>query len=130
QKSVVAPVAAPPPTPPPPPPPPPPPTPTVSSVRPKQQLLYLAKVLGFQVQFTDIPRGNKSEFLSLVSLTTQPPQMSHGSGPTVEAAHDQAALTALTALTELGLDSVTTNGTAGRSAGDGDGPHVSCSAPQ
>ncbi|XP_043244271.1 double-stranded RNA-binding protein Staufen homolog 2-like isoform X2 [Amphibalanus amphitrite] len=111
----------------------------VSSVRPKQQLLYLAKVLGFQVQFTDIPRGNKSEFLSLVSLSTQPPQMSHGSGPTVEAAHDQAALTALTGLTELGLDNVTNGspsspagGSADRAAGDGqtgsddgaDGPHV------
>ena len=52
--------------------------------------------------------------------------MSHGSGPTVEAAHDQAALTALTGLTELGLDNVTNGGSSSgggafsdRAAGDG-----------
>lgn len=102
-----------------------------SVVRPKQQLLYLADVLGFQVQFTDFPKGNnRTEYLSLVSLSTNPPQVSHGAGPTIEASHDTAAITALTALSELGLDavvpsapaaaqkSITDNGAAG------DGPHV------
>eukprot|EP00918_Siedleckia_nematoides_P062235 GHVU01135745.1.p1 GENE.GHVU01135745.1~~GHVU01135745.1.p1 ORF type:complete len:804 (+),score=103.17 GHVU01135745.1:117-2414(+) len=78
-----------------------------TAVRPKQQLLYLADVLGFQVEFTDFPKGNnKSEFLSLVSLSTNPPQVIHGAGPTLEASHDMAAHTALKALAESGLDSV------------------------
>jgi double-stranded RNA-binding protein Staufen len=78
-----------------------------TAVRPKQQLLYLADVLGFQVEFTDFPKGNnKSEFLSLVSLSTNPPQVIHGAGPTLEASHDMAAHTALKALAETGLDNV------------------------
>ena len=32
------------------------PLPAQASIRPKQQLLYLADVLGFQVQFTDFPK--------------------------------------------------------------------------
>ncbi|XP_074657003.1 double-stranded RNA-binding protein Staufen homolog [Tubulanus polymorphus] len=75
-----------------------------SLVRPKQQLNYLAEILGFQVQFTDFPKGNnKNEYLSLVSLSTNPPQVSHGAGPTTEASHDAAALTALKALSEMAL---------------------------
>ena len=31
-------------------------SPQLNVVRPKQQLLYLAEVLGFQVQFTDFPK--------------------------------------------------------------------------
>jgi double-stranded RNA-binding protein Staufen len=98
-----------------------------AAVRPKQQLLYLADVLGFKVQFTDFPKGsNKSEFLSLVSLSTTPPQVSHGAGATIEDSHDVAALTALKALTEVGLDAVTAPGGAGENGaiGAGDGPHV------
>lgn len=73
----------------------------------KQQLMYLADVLGFKVQFTDFPRGNKSEYLTLVSLSTTPPHVSHGAGENLEESHDQASLTALRALAELGLDAVT-----------------------
>ncbi|XP_064652395.1 double-stranded RNA-binding protein Staufen homolog 2-like isoform X2 [Lineus longissimus] len=77
-------------------------------VEPSMQLHYLAEVLGFQVQFTDFPKGNnKNEFLSLVSLSTNPPQVSHGAGVTIEASHDAAALTALRSLAEMGIDSVT-----------------------
>ncbi|KAJ4449022.1 hypothetical protein ANN_00416, partial [Periplaneta americana] len=79
-------------------------------VRPKDQLLYLAQLLGFQVQFSDFPKGNHSEFLSLVSLSTDPPQVCHGAGQTTDASHDQAALTALRALSEMGLDSVAPSG--------------------
>ncbi|CAG0878827.1 unnamed protein product [Darwinula stevensoni] len=75
------------------------------AVRPKHQLFYLASVLNFTVQFSDFPRGNKTEYLSLVTLSTSPPQVFHGSGPTVEASHDQAALNALKQLAEVGLDS-------------------------
>uniref|UniRef100_A0A4D5RA94 Double-stranded RNA-binding protein Staufen-like protein n=1 Tax=Scolopendra viridis TaxID=118503 RepID=A0A4D5RA94_SCOVI len=96
---------------------------TSQPVRPKQQLLYLADVLGFAVQFTDFPKGNKTEFLSLVSLSTSPPQVSHGSGPTLDASHDQAALTALKALAELGIDTVTDNKKDVNMAA-GDGLHV------
>ena len=51
-------------------------------------------------------QGNKTEYLSLVSLSTSPPQVSHGSGVTLEASHDMAALTALMSLAELGIDSI------------------------
>ncbi|KAL7640516.1 UNVERIFIED_CONTAM: hypothetical protein RMT77_008791 [Armadillidium vulgare] len=76
-------------------------------VRPKDQLMYLANILNLQVQFTDIPKANKSEYLSLVSLSTTPPHVYHGSGPTVDASQDKACLNALKALAEVGLDSVT-----------------------
>ncbi|XP_073993632.1 double-stranded RNA-binding protein Staufen isoform X2 [Rhodnius prolixus] len=78
-----------------------------SVVRPTEQLLYLAQVLNFQVQFSDFPKGNHSEFLSLVSLATDPPQVCHGAGATTELSHDQAALNALRSLSEMGLDSIT-----------------------
>ncbi|CAG2054392.1 unnamed protein product, partial [Timema podura] len=55
-------------------------------------------------------KGNHSEFLSLVSLSTEPPQVCHGAGSTTDASHDQAALTALRALSEMGLDSVSPSG--------------------
>lgn len=47
------------------------------------------------------------EYLSLVSLSTDPPQVCHGHGATTSASRDQAALTALRTLSKLGLDSVT-----------------------
>ena len=42
-----------------------------------------------------------------MSLNTSPPHLSHGSGVTLDASHDVAALTALRALAELGYDSLT-----------------------
>ncbi|XP_039301223.1 double-stranded RNA-binding protein Staufen homolog isoform X2 [Nilaparvata lugens] len=78
----------------------------MSGVRPKDQLMYLAKLLGFTVQYSDFPKGNHSEFLSLVSLSTEPPHVCHGSGKTTDQSHDQAALTALRALSKMGLDTV------------------------
>lgn len=77
---------------------------TQQVVSSKQQLLYLAKVLNINVQITDFPKGNnKSEYLSLVSLSI-PPHMCHGAGPSISASHDMAALTALRALAEMGLE--------------------------
>ncbi|XP_037793794.1 double-stranded RNA-binding protein Staufen homolog 1-like [Penaeus monodon] len=81
--------------------------PSTQAVRPKDQLMYLAQILSLQVQFTDFPKGNKSEYLSLVSLSTSPPHVSHGAGPTIDDSHDQACLTALRALAKMGLDTVT-----------------------
>lgn len=99
---------------------------TQSNVSPQQQLMYLANILGFEVQFTDFPKGtNKTEFLSLVSLSTNPPQVSHGSGPTIEASHDMAARTALKALSECGLDHVSaTIKKEDNKMASGDGPHI------
>lgn len=103
-------------------------------VRPKDQLLYLAQLLGFQVQFSDFPKGNHSEFLSLVSLSTDPPQVCHGAGQTTDASHDQAALTALRALSEMGLDSVAPSGSGmkkdGQQGPQGDGLHLTQSSVQ
>ncbi|UYV61489.1 STAU1 [Cordylochernes scorpioides] len=75
--------------------------PLTPSLHRKQQLHYVAEVLGFQVKFTDFPKNNKLEHLSLVTLSTSPPHVKHGSGPTVEASHDQAALAALRSLAEM-----------------------------
>lgn len=88
--------------------------PIQSSVRPKQQLLYLGEVLGFHVNFTDFPKkGHGQEYLSLVSLSTNPPQVSHGSGLTLEASQNAASLHALKCLAELGLESVSAGVAAG-----------------
>lgn len=79
------------------------------SVRAKDQLLYLAQLLGVQVQFSDFPKANHEMYLTLVSLSTTPPQVCHGEGPTTETSHEKAALEALNVLSELGLDNVTPN---------------------
>jgi double-stranded RNA-binding protein Staufen len=82
-------------------------TPGTAGLRPKQQLQYLAELLGLHVQFTDFPKGpNKLECLSLVSLSTNPPQVCHGTGPTIEASHDNAARVALNVLAQLGIGQV------------------------
>jgi len=73
-------------------------------VSPKEQLAYLSQVLGFSVSYTDFPK--KGEYLSLVSLSTNPPQVSHGAGATLEGSHNNAAHTALRSLASTGLDTV------------------------
>ena len=62
-----------------------------------------------QVQFSDFPKGNHGEYLTLITLTTEPPQLCHGSGINTEASHDMAATTALQALSTLGLDHCNNN---------------------
>lgn len=76
------------------------------AVRPKDQLLYLAKLLGFQAIFSDYPKGNHGEYLTIVTLSTDPPQICHGAGADTEASQDIAARTALQMLSKLGLDNV------------------------
>ncbi|XP_077990821.1 double-stranded RNA-binding protein Staufen homolog 2-like isoform X2 [Glandiceps talaboti] len=73
----------------------------VTPVRAKSQLMYLANVQGLQVQYTDFPKGNKPEYLSLVSISTNPPLVSHGAGPTVESSYDAAALQAMKSLMDM-----------------------------
>ncbi|XP_036374507.1 double-stranded RNA-binding protein Staufen homolog 2-like isoform X1 [Megalops cyprinoides] len=72
-----------------------------TSIQPSQQLDYLARVQGFQVQYNDGQNGK--EFMTY--LTLSPVHMTfHGIGNSIEASHDQAALSALKQLSEQGLD--------------------------
>ncbi|XP_035270749.1 double-stranded RNA-binding protein Staufen homolog 2 isoform X4 [Anguilla anguilla] len=72
-----------------------------ASVQPAQQLDYLAHVQGFQVLYNDGQSGK--DFITY--LTLSPVQMTfHGIGNSIEASHDQAALSALKQLSEQGLD--------------------------
>ncbi|OWR40673.1 Double-stranded RNA-binding protein Staufen protein 2 [Danaus plexippus plexippus] len=74
----------------------------------KDQLMYLAQLLGFTVQFSDFPKRNHGEYLSLVSLSTEPPVMCHGGGASTAQSHEQCARAALRALALMGLDAPTT----------------------
>uniref|UniRef100_A0A4W4E746 Double-stranded RNA-binding protein Staufen homolog 2 n=1 Tax=Electrophorus electricus TaxID=8005 RepID=A0A4W4E746_ELEEL len=75
------------------------------SVHPTQQLEYLARIQGFQVQYTD--RQTDKDFLTY--LTLSPVHMTFsGSANSIQASHDQAALSALKQLSEQGLDPVDT----------------------
>ncbi|KAL1006290.1 hypothetical protein UPYG_G00070310 [Umbra pygmaea] len=74
-----------------------------TSVQPSQQLEYLARIQGFQVQYSDGQSGK--DFMTYLTLT--PVQMTfHGMGNSIQASHDQAALSALKQLSEQGLDTV------------------------
>ncbi|MGH0124974.1 UNVERIFIED_CONTAM: hypothetical protein FKN15_005525 [Acipenser sinensis] len=76
---------------------------TCASVQPSQQLEYLARIQGFQVQYNDLQNGK--ECMTYLSLS--PVQMTfHGIGSSIAASHDQAALSALKQLSEQGLDPV------------------------
>ncbi|XP_077480416.1 double-stranded RNA-binding protein Staufen homolog 2 isoform X2 [Stigmatopora argus] len=56
------------------------------SVQPAQQLEYLARIQGFQVQYSDAQSGK--DFVTY--LTLSPVQMTfHGTGSTLQASHDQ-----------------------------------------
>ncbi|KAJ8401462.1 hypothetical protein AAFF_G00383810 [Aldrovandia affinis] len=77
------------------------PTLTCTSIQPSQQLDYLARIQGFQVQYSDGQNGKEH----MTYLTLSPVHMTfHGSGNSIEASHDQAALSALKQLSEQGLD--------------------------
>nr|XP_033789212.1 double-stranded RNA-binding protein Staufen homolog 2 isoform X1 [Geotrypetes seraphini]XP_033789213.1 double-stranded RNA-binding protein Staufen homolog 2 isoform X1 [Geotrypetes seraphini]XP_033789214.1 double-stranded RNA-binding protein Staufen homolog 2 isoform X1 [Geotrypetes seraphini] len=74
-----------------------------STVQPSKQLEYLAQIQGFQIQYSD--RQNSKEYMT--HLTLSPVQMTfHGIGNSIEASHDQAALSALKQFSERGLDPV------------------------
>ncbi|KAM3967503.1 LOW QUALITY PROTEIN: double-stranded RNA-binding protein Staufen [Aphomia sociella] len=68
------------------------------------QLMYLSELVGFTVQFSDFPKRNHGEYLSLVSLSTEPPVMCHGGGPSTQHSHEQCSRAALRALAVMGLD--------------------------
>ncbi|XP_036177550.1 double-stranded RNA-binding protein Staufen homolog 1 isoform X5 [Myotis myotis] len=69
--------------------------------RPSEQLDYLSRVQGFQVEYKDFPKNNKNEFVSLINCSSQPPLISHGIGKDLESCHDMAALNILKLLSEL-----------------------------
>ncbi|EZA47672.1 double-stranded RNA-binding protein Staufen homolog 2 isoform X2 [Ooceraea biroi] len=98
-----------------------------AGVSPSDQLTYLAQLFNFSVEFNDFPKGvsiNK-EYLSLVSIGTDPPQVCHGNGETIIASRNQAALRALRTLSKLGLDNAS-NGTQVKKdkGASGDGIHI------
>ncbi|CAL8143134.1 unnamed protein product [Orchesella dallaii] len=70
-----------------------------------EKLAYLSKLLEISVSYSDFPK--KNEYLSVVSLTTNPPHVAHGCGATLEEAQNAAALKILEELSTMGLDSVT-----------------------
>ncbi|EDW61628.2 stau [Drosophila virilis] len=70
----------------------------------KEQLIYLSKLLDFEVNFSDYPKGNHNEFLTIVTLSTTPPQICHGVGKSCEESQNAAARNALKILSELGLN--------------------------
>ncbi|XP_020803336.1 maternal effect protein staufen [Drosophila serrata] len=75
-----------------------------AGVHMKEQLLYLSKLLDFEVNFSDYPKGNHNEFLTIVTLSTNPPQICHGVGKSSEESQNDAARNALKILSELGLN--------------------------
>ncbi|XP_043256679.1 double-stranded RNA-binding protein Staufen homolog 2 isoform X1 [Colletes gigas] len=97
-----------------------------AAVSPKDQLKYLSQLFNFSVEFNDFPKGavNK-EYLSLVTLSTDPPQVCHGNGPTRSASRNQAALKALCTLSKLGLDNASNSQTKKDKGASGDGIHIS-----
>ncbi|KAH8401377.1 hypothetical protein KR009_005043 [Drosophila setifemur] len=78
--------------------------PQSAGVHMKEQLLYLSKLLDFEVNFSDYPKGNHNEFLTIVTLSTNPPQICHGVGKSSEESQNDAARNALKILSELGLN--------------------------
>ncbi|XP_034867241.1 double-stranded RNA-binding protein Staufen homolog 2 isoform X2 [Mirounga leonina] len=77
------------------------PTPPCSPVQPSKQLEYLARIQGFQVHYCDRQSGKEC----VTCLTLAPVQMTfHAIGSSIEASHDQAALSALKQFSEQGLD--------------------------
>ncbi|KAG8519613.1 Double-stranded RNA-binding protein Staufen-1 [Galemys pyrenaicus] len=62
--------------------------------RPSEQLDYLSRVQGFQVEYKDFPKNNKNEFVSLINCSSQPPLISHGIGKDVESCHDMVCSSA------------------------------------
>ncbi|XP_058834357.1 double-stranded RNA-binding protein Staufen homolog 2 [Topomyia yanbarensis] len=83
-----------------------------------EQLMYLAQLLKFEVIFSDFPKGNHGEYLTLVTLSTEPPQLCHGSGASLEESHDEAARGALEILSKIGLDNVKPKGSSAAAAPD------------
>ncbi|KAG8329296.1 Double-stranded RNA-binding protein Staufen 1 [Homalodisca vitripennis] len=77
-----------------------------SNTKPKTELKKLAQQLGFRYQFSDFPKFNNTGFVSLVSLTTDPPKVCYGTGATTDQSQDRASLSALENLYKNQLNTV------------------------
>lgn len=66
------------------------PCPSASSREGIDKLAYLSKLLEITVSYSDFPK--KNEYLSVVSLTTNPPHVAHGCGKTLEEAQNAVRL--------------------------------------
>ncbi|XP_025411727.1 double-stranded RNA-binding protein Staufen homolog 2 isoform X3 [Sipha flava] len=78
---------------------------SVKNYHPTKQLDYYSQLLGFKVQYSDFPKGNHKDYLTLVSLSTMPPQICQGSGSTSEQSRNAAALNAISSLVNLNIPS-------------------------
>ncbi|CAH1736761.1 unnamed protein product [Aphis gossypii] len=76
---------------------------SVINFQPTQQLDYFSQMLGFKVQYSEFPKGNHKDYLTLVSLSTMPPQICQGSGSTLENSRNAAALNAISSLVNLNI---------------------------
>lgn len=70
------------------------------------QINPIVLIFGFQVEFSSFPKGGHNDYLTLISLNSDIAHYFHGSGNSVEAATEQAALSALKTLSEIGLENV------------------------
>lgn len=61
------------------------------------------------MQISDFPKGNHTEFLSLITLATIPPIVCHGKGSSLEESRDEAAIHVLELLTKMGFDNIRTD---------------------
>ncbi|VVC29995.1 Hypothetical protein CINCED_3A006676 [Cinara cedri] len=76
---------------------------SVIDFQPTKQLDYFSQMLGFKIQYSEFPKGNHNDYLTLVSISTTPPQICHGSGSTSEISRNNAALNAITSLINMNM---------------------------
>jgi hypothetical protein len=70
----------------------------------KEELDYLASALDFSVSYTSFPQKNKTDVVTLVKLTTNPPKVCHGSGKNTIESQNDAASRALLLIADTGLE--------------------------
>uniref|UniRef100_A0A8D8VQD3 Double-stranded RNA-binding protein Staufen homolog 2 n=1 Tax=Cacopsylla melanoneura TaxID=428564 RepID=A0A8D8VQD3_9HEMI len=83
---------------------------------PRDQLNFLARISNFTVTYSDFPNPNGCQvdstgtpsqgYLSMVNLSTSPPQVCTGVGATIEQSQNEAAISALKFLSDMGLESM------------------------
>jgi double-stranded RNA-binding protein Staufen len=75
-----------------------------SNLTPVQRLQTVVSSLNLSFQFTDLPKASGSkEYLTIVTILTNPSKITHGVGPSLEEARDNASIKAVAMLKELGM---------------------------